>query len=64
MKSKSELRQQIKQKLAELGITQPHVPEGLLQNLRNFQELSAVQTLAGFLALGHEPDLRPFFQDC
>ena len=63
MKSKSELRQQVKQKLAGLGITQPYVSEGLLQNLRNFQELSAVRTLAGFLALGHEPDLRPFFQD-
>jgi len=63
MKSKSELRQQIKQKLAELGITQPYVSEGLLQNLRNFPELSAVRTLAAFLAIGHEPDLRPFLQD-
>ena len=63
MKSKSELRRQIKKKLAALGINQPYVSEDLLTNLRNFQELWAVRTLAGFLALDHEPDLRPLFQD-
>ncbi len=63
MKSKSELRQQIKEKLTALGMIQPCVSSDLLQNLRNFQELWAVRTLAGFLALGHEPDLRLFFQD-
>ncbi len=63
MKSKSELRRQIKQKLAALGMTHPQVSLGLLQNLRSFEELYAVRTLAGFLAFGHEPDLRPFFQE-
>jgi 5,10-methenyltetrahydrofolate synthetase len=63
MKSKSELRQQIKKQLAAMGMTQPSVSQGLLRNLRNFQELWAVRTLAGFLAIGHEPDLSPLFQD-
>jgi 5,10-methenyltetrahydrofolate synthetase len=62
MKSKSELRRQIKQDLSILGITQPRVYSGLLRNLHDFTELWEVHSLAGFLALGHEPDLRLFFQ--
>ena len=63
MKSKSELRRQTRQKLSVLGITQPREYPGLLQNLRDFTELWAVHSLAGFLALGYEPDLRLFFQE-
>jgi len=61
MKSKSELRQRSKKTLAALGITQPRVYPALLKNLRSFTELWEVQSLAGFLPLGYEPDLRVFF---
>jgi 5,10-methenyltetrahydrofolate synthetase len=63
MKSKSELRRQIRQRLSALGITQPREYPGLLQNLRDFTELWTVHSLAGFLPLGYEPDLRLFFQE-
>ncbi|MFA6930205.1 MAG: 5-formyltetrahydrofolate cyclo-ligase [Lentisphaeria bacterium] len=63
MKSKVELRQQIKQKLSDLGRTSPREFLPLLQNLRNLKELWAVQTLAAYLPIGAEPDLRTFLKE-
>lgn len=63
MKSKVELRQQIKQKLSESGMTSPKELLPLLQNLRNLKKLWAVQTLAAYLAIGAEPDLSTFLKE-
>lgn len=62
MKSKKELRLQMKLTIAAQGTKKPRVDEGILQNLINLSLLSEARSLAAFLAIEHEPDLKNFLQ--
>jgi 5-formyltetrahydrofolate cyclo-ligase len=62
MRSKKEIRAQIRFEIKKRALTKPLVYETLLDNLCNFSVLEAVDLLVAFSAIGHEPDLTPFLK--